>query len=89
MFLSLIAAYLACIALSLPMCTFQVFLSLVFDEDLRRSEPKEEEKVKPRKKNQRKNEEKEKKLSGNGKRMSKHELAAKTREEVCFPSTVH
>ncbi|CAA6658032.1 unnamed protein product [Spirodela intermedia] len=60
----------------------EVFLSLVFDEDLRRSEPKEEEKVKPKKKKQRKNDEKENQLSGNGRKMSKQELVTKTREEV-------
>ncbi|MQM01362.1 hypothetical protein Taro_034113 [Colocasia esculenta] len=66
-----------------PDCV-EVFLSLEFDEDLVRSDVKEEEKFKGKKKRQRQNDEKpdKLKLSGKEKRMSKKELIEKTREEV-------
>ncbi|PKU71463.1 nucleolar complex protein 3 homolog [Dendrobium catenatum] len=63
--------------------SIEVFLSLVFDEDLGKSEPKEEKKEKISKKKKRKQrlEQSNQLLVSEGKRR-KHELMTKTREEL-------
>lgn len=57
-------------------------MSLRFDEDLGKSEPTENEKVKPKKKRQWRNQEDPNQLKGSDLKKSKQELLAKTREEV-------
>lgn len=62
---------------------FQVFLSLSFDEDLRRAEKADEKnKIKNKKNKKRKSPEEPSQLQDNGKKKSKKELMAKMREEV-------
>lgn len=64
---------------------WQVFLSLVFDEDLGKSEPKQERKEKISKKKKRKQnlEQSNQFPMSEGKRR-RHELITKAREEVLF-----
>ncbi|KAJ6808298.1 nucleolar complex protein 3-like protein [Iris pallida] len=61
--------------------SLNVFLSLTFDEDLGKSEPKENEKDKFKKRNWKKHEESNQ-LKGSDAKKSRQELLAKTREEV-------
>uniref|UniRef100_A0A1D1YM11 Nucleolar complex protein 3 n=1 Tax=Anthurium amnicola TaxID=1678845 RepID=A0A1D1YM11_9ARAE len=64
-----------------PDCV-EVFCSLVFDEDVGKSESKEGENTKLKKKRRRQTDEKPNQITGNEKKMSKQELMAKMREEV-------
>lgn len=62
--------------------SLNVFLSLIFDEDLGKSEPKENKKDKFEKKRNWKKHEESNQLKGSDAKKSRQELLAKTREEV-------
>lgn len=62
--------------------TFQVFLSLSFNEDLGRPEANKDKKIKKKKTYRKINPKDSTQLQGNDKKKTKQELKAKMREEV-------